>query len=110
MTKTRYIYIYIGILSFAVLTLITFLFTGGITKFNSDAAAEVNLAVEMIRTNSLFPQKWISSTSIHIFQFIIYFFLHFTSNYLIAKTFAQVFVLAVVVRARRKRPLRAHRK
>lgn len=89
-----------------LILLIVYLFTGGLTAFTSDSAAPVNLALEMIRTNELFPDGWIGSTGIFILQYPIWVFLHFTSDYLFAKSSAQVlllvfFLLAVAFCARK---------
>ena len=78
-----------------LVSLLIYLFTGGLTTFHSDSAAPVNLALEMIRTGEWFPNGWIGSTGIFLFQYPIWFFLHFTSDLLLAKTMAQVVFLGL---------------
>jgi hypothetical protein len=81
--------------------LIMYLFTGGLTRIHSDSAGPLNLALEMIRTGEIFPDGWTGSTGVFTFQYPIWFFLQFVSDYLVAKAFAQtlwtiIFIISII--------------
>ena len=80
-----------------VLLLIIYLLTAGQTEIHSDSAAPLINALEMFRTGDIIPEGWHGSTGIMIFRFPIWFFLLFTSDYLLAKACAQVLWLLIML-------------
>lgn len=94
-TLVEKILIMAGMILLAILVL--FLFTGALTMVHSDGVALVNNALEIVRTKEIFPDQWVGATMIFWFQYAIAFFLLFVQNYLLAKTFAQVIWLTILL-------------
>ena len=94
-TLVEKILIMAGMILLAILVL--FLFTGALTMIHSDGVALVNNALEIVRTKEIFPDQWVGATMIFWFQYAIAFFLLFVQNYLLAKTFAQVIWLTILL-------------
>lgn len=81
-----------SIVSLCITVLIVF--TIGNYHFDSDSAATVNFALEQLRSDTVFPCEWVSSTQpfVLFISIPINIVLRFTRNYLIAKNIAQLII------------------
>lgn len=95
MARTEQILIMVSCLVLVGLSI--FIFTYGNTWLNSDSAAAVTLANEQIKHNDIFPDAWHGSTGVMLLNFPIMFILNFTSDFLFAKSIAQMGFMLIML-------------